>query len=181
MRVQLTEMPDLRILEPTVFPDERGFFFESFRVDLISEDIGSPVNFVQDNHSFSRRGVLRGLHYQQPHAQGKLVSVCAGEIWDVAVDLRRSSPTFGCWNAVVLSAENKLRLWIPEGFAHGFLVLSDGADVQYKITDFRHPDSERCIAWNDPDLAIEWPLTGNPVMSEKDRKGAAFKGAPCFD
>lgn len=181
MHVPLTEMPGLKVFEPTVFSDARGFFFESFRADLVSAAIGRPVAFVQDNHSFSRQGVLRGLHYQHPHAQGKLVSVCAGEIWDVAVDLRRSSPTFGCWTAVVLSSENRLRLWIPEGFAHGFLVLSEGADVQYKITDFRHADAEHCIAWNDPDLAIAWPLKGTPVMSEKDQLGVPFGSAVGFD
>lgn len=159
------------MLEPKVFGDERGFFFESYNEQSFAEVIGRSVRFVQDNHSRSTRGVLRGLHYQVEQPQGKLVRVIAGEIFDVAVDIRRDSATFGQWVGAMLSAGNRRQLWVPEGFAHGFLVLSDVAEVLYKTTDFYAPEHERCIRWNDPDLDIDWPLNMEPVLSAKDRAG----------
>jgi dTDP-4-dehydrorhamnose 3,5-epimerase len=180
MKVTALAIPDVLLLEPRVFGDSRGFFFESFNHARFSEAIGQRVTFVQDNHSRSAKNVLRGLHYQIDHAQGKLLRVTAGEIFDVAVDLRRTSGTFGRWVGATLDAESKAQLWIPEGFAHGFLVLSDHAEVLYKTTDYWSPQHERCIAWDDPDLAIDWPLAGAPALSEKDRKGAPFKSAETF-
>jgi len=168
MKVMPTEIPDVLILEPKVFGDDRGFFMESCNQNVWEEATGLKRTFVQDNHSRSAKGVLRGLHYQVEHPQGKLVRVVRGEVFDVAVDLRRSSPTYGRWAAVVLSAENKRQFWVPEGFAHGFLVLSDSADFLYKTTDYYAPEYERSIRWNDPDLAIEWPLDGEPLVSPKD-------------
>lgn len=159
------------MLEPKVFGDERGFFFESYNEQSFAAVIGRSVRFVQDNHSRSTRGVLRGLHYQVEQPQGKLVRVIAGEIFDVAVDIRRDSATFGQWVGAMLSAGNRRQLWVPEGFAHGFLVLSDVAEVLYKTTDFYAPEHERCIRWNDPDLDIDWPLNMEPVLSAKDRAG----------
>lgn len=178
----LTDLPGMLIIEPKVFGDARGFFFESFNQKAFENLAGRAVNFVQDNHSRSERNVLRGLHYQIQHAQGKLVRVVAGEVWDVAVDLRKSSPTFGKWQGVLLSAENKRMLWIPEGFAHGFVVLSEYAEFLYKTTDYWAPEFERSILWNDPDLAIDWRLGGvTPLLSAKDQTGKRFKEAEFFE
>ncbi|GIZ52517.1 dTDP-4-dehydrorhamnose 3,5-epimerase [Noviherbaspirillum aridicola] len=174
-------VPDVVLLEPKVFGDERGFFFESFNQRRFEEAIGRKVAFVQDNHSRSARNVLRGLHYQIAQPQGKLVRVTAGEVLDVAVDLRRASPTFGQWVSAVLSADNKRQMWVPEGFAHGFLVLSDVAEFLYKTTDYYAPEHERCIAWNDPQLAIDWPLADAPVLSAKDAAGTPFATAEMFE
>ncbi|MFS2124019.1 dTDP-4-dehydrorhamnose 3,5-epimerase [Pseudomonas sp. Pseusp97] len=168
MKATRLAIPDVILLEPRVFGDERGFFFESFNHRQFEEAVGRSIKFVQDNHSKSAKGVLRGLHYQLSHAQGKLVRVTAGEVFDVAVDLRRSSPTFGKWVGERLSAENKLQMWVPEGFAHGFVVLSESAEFLYKTTDFYAPEHERCIAWNDPALGIQWPLEQAPLLSAKD-------------
>jgi len=176
-----TAIPDLLILEPRVFGDDRGFFFESFNARRFAELTGVETAFVQDNHSRSARGVLRGLHYQIRQPQGKLVRVVAGEVWDVAVDIRRGSSSFGQWQGAYLSAENKRQLWIPEGFAHGFVVLSESAEFLYKTTDYYAPEHERCIAWNDAELAIDWRYPGDPVLSEKDRAGARFRDAELFD
>jgi len=181
MRITRLAIPDVLRIEPRVFGDERGFFYESFHRARFEEAIGRELDFVQDNHSKSSRNVLRGLHYQVRQAQGKLVRVTAGSVYDVVVDLRRSSPTFGQWLGEVLSAENRTQLWVPEGFAHGFLVLSESAEFLYKTTDYYAPEHERCIAWNDPALAIDWPLEGPPVVSSKDDKGQAFFCAEMFD
>jgi dTDP-4-dehydrorhamnose 3,5-epimerase len=175
-----TSLPGVFILEPRVFGDERGFFFESYNQKIMA-DIGISETFVQDNHSRSGRNVLRGLHYQVKHPQGKLVRVVEGEILDVAVDLRRRSPTLGRWEAVRLSGENKRMLWIPTGFAHGFRVLSEAAHVLYKATDFYVPAHERTLAWDDPTLKIHWELDGGPVISTKDQRGVAFRDAELFD
>lgn len=180
MKAVPTAIPDVLIIEPQVFGDERGFFFESFNQKRFDELVGRPVRFVQDNHSRSKKNVLRGLHYQIQQPQGKLVRVCVGEVFDVAVDLRRSSPTFGNWIGVKLSAENKRQLWIPEGFAHGFVVLSDHAEFLYKTTDYWAPQHERTIAWNDPDLAIEWPIDEEPILAAKDAAGLPFSRAECY-
>ena len=181
MRVTPAEIPDILIIEPTVFSDERGFFLESFNQRTWAEQTGLKTTFVQDNHSRSTRGVLRGLHYQlPPSAQAKLVRCSYGEIYDVAVDIRRSSNTFGQWYGSVLSAANKKQLWIPEGFAHGFLVLSDIAEVQYKTTAYYAPESDRTILWSDSDLKVEWPTDTAPVLSEKDQKGHSFCDADLF-
>ena len=172
MNIVTTRLPEVLIIEPKVFGDERGFFFESFNQRAFDEATGLSLPFVQDNHSKSAKNVLRGLHYQlPPQAQGKLVRVVAGEVFDVAVDIRRDSPNFGQWTSAVLSAENRCQLWIPPGFAHGFLVLSDSAEFLYKTTDYYAPEQERCIRWDDPDLAIEWPIEGEPVLSAKDALG----------
>lgn len=182
MKIITTRIPDIKILEPRVFEDERGFFYESYNQKAFNDAIGHPVTFVQDNHSRSIKGTLRGLHYQlPPHPQGKLVRVTVGEVLDVAVDIRKGSPTFGQWVAETLSAENKRQLWIPEGFAHGFYVASDMAEFQYKCTEYYAPSYERCIRWDDPDLGINWPVTGQPRVSDKDEQGAAFSRAECFD
>jgi dTDP-4-dehydrorhamnose 3,5-epimerase len=175
-----TSLPGVFILEPRVFGDERGFFFESYNRQIMAE-VGINDVFVQDNHSRSSRNVLRGLHYQVKHPQGKLVRVAAGEILDVAVDMRRSSATFGRWEAARLSGENKRMLWIPAGFAHGFRVVSETADVLYKASDFYAPEHERTLAWNDPDLKIQWELDGKPIISAKDQRGAAFRDAEAFE
>ena len=175
-----TSLPGVFILEPRVFGDERGFFFESYNQRIMAE-VGIAETFVQDNHSCSSRNVLRGLHYQVKHPQGKLVRVVEGEILDVAVDMRRSSPTFGGWEGVRLSGENKRMLWIPAGFAHGFRVISEKAHVLYKATDFYAPEHERTLAWNDPDLKINWELDGQPTVSAKDQRGVAFRGAESYD
>jgi dTDP-4-dehydrorhamnose 3,5-epimerase len=172
---------DVLVLAPKVFGDERGFFFESFNQRRFDDAIGRTVNFVQDNHSRSVRNVLRGLHYQVKQPQGKLLRVIAGEIFDVAVDLRRNSATFSRWASVVLSAGNKRQIWIPEGFAHGFLVLSEYAEVLYKTTDFWAPEHERCLIWNDPRLAISWPLTSDPILSAKDGQGLPLRASQLFD
>lgn len=175
-----TELPGVLILEPRVFGDDRGFFFESFNARAFAEATGLQYEFVQDNHSRSHRGVLRGLHYQVQQAQGKLVRVTTGEVYDVTVDLRRSSPTFGKWVGTLLSAENKRQLWIPAGFAHGFVVLSEFAEFLYKTTDYYAPEHERCIRWDDPSLAIDWPLDGAPQLSAKDQAGLSFADAQVF-
>lgn len=181
MNVIRTEIPDVLILEPKVFGDERGFFFESYNENAFRQAAGLTVNFVQDNHSRSQKGVLRGLHYQLPPAtQGKLVRCVVGEVFDVAVDIRKSSPTFGNWVGCRLSAENKRQLWIPGGFAHGFLVLSESAEFLYKTTDYYAPEQERCILWNDPALGILWPLSDAPVLSAKDQAGRLFAEAEVF-
>lgn len=174
MKVIDTAIPDVLIMEPTVFGDERGFFLESFNQRRFNDAVGREVNFVQDNHSRSAQGVLRGLHYQVVQPQGKLVRCTVGEVFDVAVDIRANSSTFGQWVGVHLSAENKRQLWIPEGFAHGFVVLSEIADFQYKATDYYAPEHERAIRWDDPALAIEWPLSCPPLLSEKDKKAPLF-------
>jgi dTDP-4-dehydrorhamnose 3,5-epimerase len=168
-------IPDVFLIEPQVFGDERGFFFESFNHAKFEQAIGRKVQFVQDNHSKSSKGVLRGLHYQAENPQGKLVRVTQGEVFDVAVDIRPGSKTYGKWVAEVLSAENKKQLWIPEGFAHGFLVLSETAEFLYKTTDYYAPEHERCIIWNDRTLAIDWPFVGTPNLSAKDAKGEPLK------
>jgi dTDP-4-dehydrorhamnose 3,5-epimerase len=171
MKVAATAIPDVLLLEPTIYQDERGFFFESFNQKRFDDATRRNVCFVQDNHSRSARHVLRGLHYQIRRPQGKLVRVISGEVFDVAVDLRRSSPTFGKFVSTVLSAANKKQLWIPEGFAHGFLVLSDAAEFLYKTTDYSVPEDERCLIWNDPDVGIDWPKGIEPILSAKDRLG----------
>ncbi|MBD9678459.1 dTDP-4-dehydrorhamnose 3,5-epimerase [Pseudomonas sp. PDM18] len=181
MKVTPLAIPDVLLLEPQVFGDSRGFFFESFNQRKFEQAVGYSVEFVQDNHSRSAHHVLRGLHYQIRQAQGKLVRVVQGEVFDVAVDLRRGSPTFGRWVGQLLSAENKLQMWIPEGFAHGFVVTSESAEFLYKTTDFWAPEHERCIAWNDPELAIEWPLQSDPELSGKDREGQRLADAELFD
>lgn len=175
-----TSLPGVFVLEPRVFGDERGFFLESFNERAMRE-LGIEEHFVQDNHSGSSRNVLRGLHYQIKHAQGKLVRVVEGEILDVAVDMRRSSATFARWDAVRLSGENKRMLWIPRGFAHGFRVISEKAQVLYKATDYYAPEHERTLAWNDPDLKIDWGLEGEPIVSAKDRRGVLLTNAETFE
>ena len=175
MNVISTAIPDVKIFEPKVFGDSRGFFLESFNQKIFEEATGLKRNFVQDNHSNSSRGVLRGLHYQQPPMeQGKLVRVTQGEVFDVAVDIRKTSPTFGQWVGVYLSAENKRQLWVPEGFAHGFLTLSDTAESLYKTTNYYSPQHEEAIAWNDPDLNIQWPQVDAFILSSKDEKAKRF-------
>jgi dTDP-4-dehydrorhamnose 3,5-epimerase len=171
MNATPTAVDGVLIMSPRVFEDARGHFFESFNQRAFEAAVGGPVTFVQDNHSFSRKNVLRGLHYQVEHPQGKLVRVVQGAVFDVAVDIRTESATFGRWVGVELSAENRRQLWVPPGLAHGFLVLSDTAEFLYKTTDYYAPSCERCILWNDPTLAIEWPLTGPPVISPKDAQG----------
>jgi len=170
MKVTPTELPDVLLIEPRLFADQRGFFFESYNRRVLS-DAGLEAEFVQDNHSRSMRGVLRGLHYQIEHAQGKLVRVISGEVFDVAVDIRRSSPTFGRWTSMALSAQNKRMLWIPAGFAHGFLVVSDTAEFLYKTTDYWYSEFERTLLWSDPALGIAWPLAGSPTVAPKDEAG----------
>ena len=181
MKVTPTEIPDVLILEPKVFADARGFFLESYNRRTFKEVTGVEANFVQDNQSFSVRNVLRGLHYQIQQPQGKLVQVLAGDIFDVAVDLRRSSPSFGKWTGVRLSGGTHRMLWVPAGFAHGFLVCSEHALVQYKVTDYYASGHERTILWNDHQLAIQWPLEGEPVLNEKDARGSDFRSAELFD
>jgi len=180
MTIVPTTIPDVHIIEPKVFGDERGFFFESFNERIWHNLTGHNERFVQHNHSRSVTGVLRGLHYQIQKPQGKLVRVIYGEVFDVAVDIRRSSPTFGRWFGTHLSAENKRQLWVPPGFAHGFYVTSDVAEFLYLTTDFWYPEYERCIIWNDPDLAIDWPLSQKPALSPKDSRGTPFKEAELF-
>ena len=181
MKVQRSAIPDVLVIEPKVFGDARGYFFESYNRRAFAQATGVDVEFVQDNHSRSARNVLRGLHYQVHKAQGKLVRVLQGEIWDVAVDLRRSSPTFGKWVAETLTAESKRAIWIPPGFAHGFLVASDAAEVHYKATDYYAPEHERTLLWNDPALAIPWPLAGEPILADKDRRGAPLARAGTYE
>jgi len=179
VQVIATDLAEVLLLEPKVFGDARGFFLESYNKRVLAE-IGIQGEFVQDNHSRSTRGVLRGLHYQLQQAQGKLVRVVAGRVFDVAVDLRRSSPTFGRWTGFELSAENKRIAWIPPGFGHGFLVLSDSADFLYKTTDYYAPEHERCVRWNDPAIGIQWPLDGEPLLSAKDREGKLLRDAEVY-
>ncbi|MDC4167540.1 dTDP-4-dehydrorhamnose 3,5-epimerase [Photobacterium damselae] len=175
MNVIETDIPDVKIIEPAVFGDERGFFMETWNQKKFEELVtGKPTLFVQDNHSKSKKGILRGLHYQTKNTQGKLVRVVSGEVFDVAVDIRKNSPTFGKWVGVYLSAENKRQLWVPEGFAHGFYVTSDEAEFVYKCTDYYNPSAEHSILWNDLDLGIEWPLDGEPLISLKDINGVNF-------
>ena len=181
MKVERSSIAEVLLLEPKVFGDARGFFYESYNRQSFAQATGLDVEFVQDNHSRSSRNVLRGLHYQLRQPQGKLVRVTAGEIWDVAVDLRRGSASFGRWTAAALSADTRRMLWVPAGFAHGFLVLSEHAEVQYKTTDYYAPEHERSLLWNDPALAISWPLAGEPLMTDKDRRGKPLAAADTFD
>ena len=180
MNVIKTDIPDVMILEPKVFGDERGFFMESFNAAAFAEATGVTTPFVQDNHSRSAKGVLRGLHYQLQQAQGKLLRVVRGTIFDVAVDIRKSSPTFGKWVGAELTADNNRQFWVPPGFAHGFVVLSDSADVLYKTTDYYAPASERCISWDDPEVGITWPEGIEPILSAKDKAGKRLQDAEVF-
>jgi dTDP-4-dehydrorhamnose 3,5-epimerase len=180
MKVIPTEIPDVLIIEPQVYGDDRGFFLESFNQKDFREKTGVNTTFVQDNHSMSLKNVLRGLHYQIPNPQGKLVRVVSGSVFDVAVDARKSSPTFGQWVGCVLSAENKRIFWVPEGFAHGFLVLSERAEFLYKTTNYYYPQYEKTILWNDADLGIDWPLKTPPILSPKDQAGQPFKSVEVF-
>jgi dTDP-4-dehydrorhamnose 3,5-epimerase len=179
MKVTNFDIPDVMLFEPRIYNDERGFFFESFNHTKFEEVLGRRVSFVQDNHSLSRKGVLRGLHYQtSPKAQGKLIRIVVGEVFDVAVDIRKNSPTFGKWVGEILSAENKKQLWIPEGFAHGFLTLSDTAEMLYKTTDYYAPECERSIIWHDEEIGIKWPLDlvgGDVLVAEKDSRGEVLR------
>ena len=180
MKITPTSIPDVLIIEPKIFGDERGFFFESFNQAKFESAIGRQVNFVQDNHSKSVKNVLRGLHCQIQQPQGKLVRVVQGEVFDVAVDIRKSSPTFGKWVGEHLSAENKKQLWVPEGFAHGFVVLSESAEFLYKTTDYYAPEYERSIVWNDPAIAVKWPINGEPILSAKDQQAKTLATAEHF-
>lgn len=180
MNVISTAIPDVLIIEPKVFGDARGFFYESFNQKAFNEATGQDVNFVQDNHSRSAKGVLRGLHYQIQQPQGKLVRVVRGAVFDVAVDIRKSSPTFGKWVGVELSEENHRQMWVPPGFAHGFVVTSESADFLYKTTEYYAPEYERCIAWNDPDLGIQWSMETEPSLSAKDQQGLLLRDAETF-
>ena len=181
MQATKLSIPDVVLFEPKVFGDDRGFFFESFNNRVFEEATGLKRNFVQDNYSRSAKNVLRGLHYQIQHPQGKLVRVTAGVVFDVAVDIRKSSSTFGKWVGEILSADNKKQLWVPEGFAHGFVVLSDVAEFLYKTTDYWHAEHERSIVWSDPDLAIKWPINGAPIVAKKDAEGASLCNADLFE
>ncbi|MDF5734095.1 MAG: dTDP-4-dehydrorhamnose 3,5-epimerase [Rhizonema sp. PD38] len=180
MNIIPTEIPDIVIIKPRVFQDDRGFFFEAFNHQGFTEKTGINAHFVQDNHSYSKQNVLRGLHYQIQQPQGKLVRVIVGTIFDVAVDIRKNSPSFGKWVGYELSADNKHQIWVPPGFAHGFVVLSEIAEVLYKTTDYYAPQYERCILWNDPDLAIDWHSIATPILSAKDAGGKPFKMAEVF-
>ncbi|MBD2346115.1 dTDP-4-dehydrorhamnose 3,5-epimerase [Anabaena subtropica] len=181
MKLISTEISDVYLIEPQVFTDSRGFFFESYNQQKFTDELGITADFVQDNHSASQKNVLRGLHYQIIQPQGKLVRVVVGTIFDVAVDIRKSSPTFGQWIGYELSAENKRQLWIPAGFAHGFLVISQVAEVIYKTTDYYAPGGDRTILWNDPDLAIDWPIKEPPILSAKDTNGQPLKSAQIYE
>ena len=180
LKVTPTSLPEVLVIEPRVFGDDRGFFFESYNRAAFAKATGLELDFVQDNHSRSVQGVLRGMHYQIRQPQGKLVRIVSGRVFDVAVDMRRSSPRMGRWAGVELSAENKKQLWIPPGFAHGFLVLSESADFLYKTTDYYAPEHERCVIWSDPDIGIRWPLEGQPTLAPKDQAGKALKEAETF-
>lgn len=180
MNVVATRIPEVLILEPKVFGDERGFFMETWNQKAFNEAVGREIHFVQDNHSRSSKGVLRGLHYQIKQPQGKLVRVSLGEVFDVAVDLRKSSPTFGHWVGEYLSAENKRMLWVPPGFGHGFYVTSETAEFQYKCTDYYRPEYERSILWNDSDIGVSWPITDSPNLSAKDRNGLPFRNSEIY-
>ncbi|MEX3954856.1 dTDP-4-dehydrorhamnose 3,5-epimerase [Trinickia sp. EG282A] len=181
IQVTATALPEVKIIEPKVFGDARGFFLESFNAREFADKVQANVEFVQDNHSRSGKGVLRGLHYQIQHPQGKLVRVVEGAVFDVAVDIRRSSPNFGKWEGIVLSAENHKQLWIPPGFAHGFVVLSEAAQFLYKTTDYWYPEFERSIAWNDPTVGIEWPIDFEPLLASKDAAGKRLADADVFE
>ncbi|KWN12051.1 dTDP-4-dehydrorhamnose 3,5-epimerase [Burkholderia ubonensis] len=180
IQVTATALPEVKLIEPKVFGDARGFFYESFNAREFAERVEAGVEFVQDNHSRSAKGVLRGLHYQIEHAQGKLVRVVEGEVFDVAVDIRRSSPNFGKWAGVVLTGDNHCQLWVPPGFAHGFVVLSDSAQFLYKTTDYWYPEHERCLLWNDPALGIDWPFDGEPRLAVKDAAGKRLADADVY-
>lgn len=182
MKISSTSIPDVLLLEPKIYGDDRGFFMETYREEELSR-LNVPCHFVQDNHSGSRQGVLRGLHYQVKHAQGKLIRVNRGEIFDVAVDIRRNSPTFGRWLGIVLSEQNRLQLWVPPGFAHGFYVLSEWAEMMYKVTDYYAQESERSLLWNDPDINIDWPILPGttPILSVKDTNGIPLQQAELSD
>ncbi len=180
IQVTATALPEVKIIEPKVFGDARGFFYESFNAREFAEQVAPGVEFVQDNHSRSAKGVLRGLHYQIQHAQGKLVRVVEGEVFDVAVDVRKSSPNFGKWVGVHLSADNHRQLWVPPGFAHGFVVLSESAQFLYKTTDYWFPEFERSIVWNDPEIGIEWPIDFEPLLAAKDAAGKRLSEAEVF-
>lgn len=181
MRVSPSRIPEVLVIEPRVFGDDRGFFFESFNQNVFRAATGLDVSFVQDNHSKSAKGVLRGLHYQIQQPQGKLVRVVQGEVFDVAVDLRKGSESFGQWVGVHLSADNKKQFWVPAGFAHGFVVLSETAEFLYKTTEYYAPQHERCIRWDDPSIAIDWPIKESPILSEKDQLGLSLEKADIFD
>jgi len=181
IQVTATALPEVKIIEPKVFGDARGYFYESFNALEFAEHVEAGVTFVQDNHSRSAKGVLRGLHYQIQHAQGKLVRVVQGSVFDVAVDLRKSSPTFGRWVGMELSAENCLQMWVPPGFAHGFVVLSESAEFLYKTTDYWYPEHERSLLWNDPAIGIEWPIDDAPQLAAKDQVGKLLAQAELFD
>lgn len=181
IQVTATALPEVKIIEPTVFGDERGFFFESFNALEFAEQVAPGVEFVQDNHSRSAKGVLRGLHYQIQNAQGKLVRVVEGEVFDVAVDIRKSSPNFGKWVGVTLSVENHRQMWVPPGFAHGFVVLSESAQFLYKTTDYWFPEHERCLLWNDADVGIDWPIDGAPILAAKDVAGQRLVDAETYE
>lgn len=180
MNVIKTKIPDVFIIEPRVFEDDRGFFYESYNGQKFAEQTGINPTFVQDNHSRSQKNVLRGLHYQIQKPQGKLVRVVVGEVFDVAVDLRKSSPTFGQWVGCYLSTENRRQFWVPEGFAHGFLVLSEAAEFLYKTTNYYAPTFDRTLRWNDPKIGIDWPISGTPILSEKDQQGKLFSEADVY-
>ena len=180
MQIYPAQIPDVLVIEPKVFGDDRGFFYESFNARRFAELTGITKSFVQDNHSKSAKNVLRGLHYQIPQPQGKLVRVVAGEVFDVVVDIRKSSPTFGQWFGMTLSADNKRQLWIPEGFAHGFIVTSESAEFLYKTTDYWAPEHEHSILWNDPAIGIQWPLDAKPILSGKDIEGKLLEDAEVF-
>lgn len=180
MKITPTKIPDVLVIEPKVFGDDRGFFYESFNKKSFEEATGVAADFVQDNHSKSSKGVLRGLHYQIKQPQGKLVRVVSGEVLDVAVDIRKTSDTFGQWEGVILSAENKRQLWVPEGFAHGFIVLSESAEFLYKTTNYYAPEFERCIRWDDAQLSIDWQYSDDPLVSDKDAQGVSFQDADVF-
>ena len=181
MKVTPTAIPDVLIIEPKVFGDARGFFYESFNQKAFNEATNTDYQFVQDNHSRSAKGVLRGLHYQIQHPQGKLVRVTLGAVFDVAVDMRRNSPNFGKWVGKLLSAENHCQLWIPPGFAHGFVVITDSAEFLYKTTDYWHPEFERSLLWNDAIVGVEWPIQGEPQLAEKDARGLRFEDADVYE
>jgi len=180
MKIIETSIPEVKVFEPKLFGDDRGFFFESFNQQTFQNAIGSEISFVQDNHSSSKKNVLRGLHYQIKQPQGKLVRVARGAIFDVAVDLRKSSPTLGQWVGAEISEDNHRQIWVPAGFGHGFLALSDEVEVLYKTTDYYAPEHERCVLWKDPQIGIEWPFDAEPILSEKDRQGVAFNEADLF-
>ncbi|CAM2187790.1 dTDP-4-dehydrorhamnose 3,5-epimerase [Burkholderia latens] len=180
IQVTATALPEVKLIEPKVFGDARGYFYESFNGREFAQQVEPGIEFVQDNHSRSTKGVLRGLHYQVLHAQGKLVRVVEGEVFDVAVDIRRSSPSFGKWVGVMLSEDNHRQLWVPPGFAHGFVVLSEAAQFLYKTTDYWFPEHERCIAWDDPEIGIQWPIEGQPVLAAKDAAGKYLSEADVY-